>query len=450
MALVSDDLDKIQSRLHDSGEIWTRAELLRWYQDGYRQLLARSQAVRRFNTIDIPPRVAVAVTYEWELHYVKGPARVFTIAVDNYQVTYRWEVEQHEGVTPSNSGSCKTYEWELSYGTETDRHYQFYLEKNHERIKAVWWDDKRLYPSSVRELDALATSWFTQGGRPMSWLQGIGKNRTYEIYQIKTAYIQSYAATGQTESGIPRQITTGASLTYSQKLAPEYPTNDYAYTTSGEADFHKTQKLYSGRPLFLTGIGWRFTYQAANNYFTTYIWEKEMQAGTTSGFTAEDTYVGTYAWETNFGTGEETFPVGTIRGASSPDRQYLPIWEGQSAFFLSGIARKWGGSSDALLVLEVVIPQGDIRETQRPELIPAQMQKYLRYYVLSIAFGREGEGQQKNLALHFQLRFNRGVILFRKMGDSGYRDRNWSREGFKEERKTPPRVRLPPEFERVW
>jgi len=67
MPLVETDLDKVQSRLHDDGTLWPRAELLRYYNDGYRQLLARSKCTRRLHSMDVPGRVAYAGVYEWEM-----------------------------------------------------------------------------------------------------------------------------------------------------------------------------------------------------------------------------------------------------------------------------------------------------------------------------------------------------------------------------------------------
>ena len=64
MPTVETDLDKVQARLHDSGTLWPRTELLRFYNDGYKQLVARSKATQRFFVHDVPGRVTFAGTFE--------------------------------------------------------------------------------------------------------------------------------------------------------------------------------------------------------------------------------------------------------------------------------------------------------------------------------------------------------------------------------------------------
>ena len=60
MPTVGSDLDRCQRVLQDAatigsdGLIWTRADLLLYYEDGYRTLLAETSAKRRFTTLDTP------------------------------------------------------------------------------------------------------------------------------------------------------------------------------------------------------------------------------------------------------------------------------------------------------------------------------------------------------------------------------------------------------------
>ena len=102
------------------------------------------------------------------------------------------------------------------------------------------------------------------------------------------------------------------------------------------------------------------------------------------------------------------------------------------------------------MALEVVVPLVDVGETDAPVLIPAPLQKYLRYYVLSRAFGREGEGQRLDLAQHYEARFQRGAQLLKRFGDSAHADRVFRRQEPNLGRGRPPLVRLPSEFERIF
>lgn len=453
MGLISDDLDAIQARLNDSGDIWPREELLRWYQDGYRKLLADSGAVRRFVPLELPPRVNYSGTSHWESSHTTGTHRKFTITTKSKrEVTYQWEIEQEEGVTPTNSKVAFTQDWERAYGDESDRHYRIYFPREHDRLKRLTWDDRKMLPVSVRELDHAIRGWMRETGFPGHWTVGVGKSNTYEVFAIRTAYNQAYIMGDDLDAGIPRRFS--GSRTYSSSLTPEHPGNGYAYTSLADSD-HLTQ--LGDKPLVLDGMGWRFTQEASvnssdstkNDFHGTQVWEKEIQEGKTT-FTTGAT-VGTYKWEEDFGAQNIGFPTGVIKGMSSPDRQYLPIIGDSSPFLFVGAARQWGSSQDALMALEVVVPEfPNLMEGDRPELIPSQMQKYLKFYVLSVAWGRDGEGHQKGLSIHYKTRFDRGVAFFRKLGDVTFRDREYQREMEKEIDRRPPRPRLGRDEDRTW
>ena len=72
MSTVGDDLTLIQERLHDGGTLWPRAELLRWLNDGYRELLAKSGAFSRLLPLDVPGRHTYAVSHDWETRHTSG------------------------------------------------------------------------------------------------------------------------------------------------------------------------------------------------------------------------------------------------------------------------------------------------------------------------------------------------------------------------------------------
>jgi hypothetical protein len=97
-----------------------------------------------------------------------------------------------------------------------------------------------------------------------------------------------------------------------------------------------------------------------------------------------------------------------------------------------------------------VTPDLDVQEDDTPALIPAPMQKYLRFFVLSRAFGRPGEGRNPILADHYDRRFQRGVKLLQRFGDVARKDRQFQREQGSGSVTRPARVRLPAEFPSVW
>lgn len=93
---AADCLAKMRVRLHDAEALWSVAELMDWYNDGYRELLALTGAIRRHRPIPLPPRRAMSITQEWEDRHVDGPVGKVTHAVASgyYQTLGQWEVEQ--------------------------------------------------------------------------------------------------------------------------------------------------------------------------------------------------------------------------------------------------------------------------------------------------------------------------------------------------------------------
>ena len=522
MGLVSADITLIQAKLHDGGAIWTSAELLRWYNDGYRTLLYESAALRRFQISDMPGRFTFATMYEWESRHTLGGSfwRANLLSHDSSMgSTAAWETEFLEGLTPDDTLSGITQPWEWAYQTN-DRHFRFALPRKHERLVHVAWDDKVVLPIEVRELDEFESRWMEQPGRPDWWTPGIGRNNTFEIYEIDSTYVQGYELRGL--YGTVGEVT--GSRTYSVRADKETgQPNDYAFSSDGDADaigrarhrfyapyaFTNESDSMDGRyglyqftipdhgyqrsctqvwevvsphlnslgaaavgqargmwpweapylnalvpvstdgPIRMRGLGYRFT--KANNaetYNPTQQWEKEHLDGDT--LTA-GTVVGTYAWEhqhpvDGVSSTEYSFGLGTIEGISSPDRQYLVT----GLHLPYGVVREFKSSADALTMLYVAVPDGDLATSDIPDTIPPQLQKYLRFYALSRAFGRQGEGHSSIIAAHYERRFRMGVALMRKLQDLALTDRVFVREPMSVKDRKPPRVRLDPtHFERV-
>jgi len=433
---VDADLDLVEARLHDDHALWPRAELLRLYNDGYRMLLAQSGAVRRWRPTGLPGRHTFGITQEWEAASAyRGTVRKPTHAMlaEAYQGTSQWEIETVEGITPTTSLGGHTQEWERAYRSgDSDLHFRFSFPRNHERVVRLEWQNRKLHPVGVRELDDTDSRWFAQIGEPRWWTTGTGRVRSVELYEIATAYYQTYALP-TTAEGIARGFS--GTRTWAVEVPIENPTS-YAYTSSADV------------PTLLDGLGSRVTRTAVASVAPIHVWESEHLAAATS-FT-DSTTIGTYTWEHQFGAARLVLAVGQPRSVSSTARQYLPVTSDATLGALLGRIVDWRSSEDSVFALEVVVPDADLVADDTPSLIPSQMTKYLRFYVLARAFGRPGEGRQPILADFYGRRFQRGVDLFRAFGDVARSDRQFQRQDVVPARVRPPYVRLPATFPAVW
>lgn len=144
-----------------------------------------------------------------------------------------------------------------------------------------------------------------------------------------------------------------------------------------------------------------------------------------------------------------TLPFGIIRRVTSPDRQYYARTDSPRRNPI-GKAYKWGSSSGALLVLDAQVPdRGTLTEDDEPVLLPRQMQKYLRYYVLARAFNRQGEGYNPNLASFYQQRFSRGIAFLNSLHQLSRRDSRTAKDTQTRTGRRPRRVQLPADYPRV-
>lgn len=523
--LVAAQIDKIRKKLNeklidDSNRIWREAELLRWWNDGYRRFLSDSKAVKRFWIMDSPPRYTVSHAFPWEAREHSGMTWRFSaiILAGSMAGTTYWEAEHVEGLTPSASRRGMTQQWERAFGSgETDSHFRFMVPRDHEVVKRVAWDDERLQPVTVRELDGSEDGWMREAGEPVFWTGGVGPARSFEVFEIDTTYYQGYALESA-KHGLPRRLT--GDRTYSPvESSPR--NNAYAYSSSGDIQaltgkgygFDPTSSFteesdrphaFGLRPYRFTidgryftpqiqrtfihtwerdlgtatsrnigthvwerahgysqwddpdprpkieGLGLLFTTEATDSrrFFYTQAWEKEQIEGSTVAATGA--LKGTYRWETQHGAAAYRFYLGTVRILESPNRDYMPVLMGIAKKRLTGRIVAWHSSANAISIWQIVIPEGELTENEEADLLPRQMLKYIRYYALSRAFGRAGEGRRGDLATHYEQRFFAGLAFFRKLGDVGFKDRTWNRHEIEPGRFRPARVRLPAEFPNVW
>lgn len=433
--IVETILDNAQSVLHDDGAVWPRSELLSWLNDGYRQLVAQSRSVVRPFQIDVPGRHTWAATEEWEDRHAPGIFRKFSMKCDSGAIkcTYRWEAEMMEGMESTTSDECATYLWERAYSTlNNDNRFLFILSKAHEMPVKVYWDNKRLIGASSRELDMLSTEWWQQPGQPVFFFPSNGgRDGSYEVYQMVTSYNQGYDLK-EMENGIPR--TFAGERTYGALSGVDRWA--YAYSDGGDAGA-------------VPGLGLRITGQASDAAKTFYMreWEKNVIEGGSTFADADP--VGTFPDEALFGADEITVPIGVGREIRSTDRQYVPAPYDSGALEMCGIPRDFKTSDDALTVWEVIVSTRPLTESDTPALIPKQFAKYLKFYVLSRAFSRKGQGFKPDMAQHYTGLFQIGVGVLTKIKDLGFIDRVYGRQSFTgSPTGRPPRVQFPPNFER--
>lgn len=435
--LVETILDNAQEFLHDDGDIWPRTELLSWLNDGYRQLIAQSHAVVRPFQIDVPGRHTWAATQEWEDQYGLGIFRKFTLTIESarVQACSRWECEFIEGITPTTSLESATQLWERSVSeSNNENRFMFVLSRAHEMPVKVYWDDKRLVGASSRELDLHQTEWWQQPGMPIFFFPSVGgRDGSYEVYQLLTSYSQGYELQFM-ENGIPREFS--GERTYD--VASGVDRWAYAYTDGGDAGMS-------------VGLGLRITGQATDSAKTFFLWswEEDLLEGETTFANGDP--IGTFANESMFGADEITLSVGMGRMVNSEDRQYIPAPYDSGTQEICGIPRDFKTSEDSLTIWEAIAPTRELTESDVIALIPQQMAKYLKFYVLSRAFSRKGQGFRPDMAQHFQSFFQIGLALLTKIGNQGFIDRVYGRQSFTGSPiARPPRVQFPTNFERVW
>jgi len=468
---VQDDLTKIQDRLHDNGAIWPQAELLRLYNDGYRRFLQTSGAIKDHACFDVPPRNTYTYCYEWEFTHVQdgGWMCMLGARTGRWRCTTRWEAQQAEhvgelltdAITTSGQSMGITQQWErFIAGGDVDRNYDLVFPANQNNPSRVRFNNTIMLPISTLELDQVHIHWPSFVGQPYWWTAGFGRVQTIEIYRIQTDYTQAYQLIYPQyyeQRGMPRNWS--GVRTYTQDLSLVSAVNTIGYTTSADAQVLNTVRPKAEASI---GMGARITFYQATDAAMSFClqdWEADtlnlitvMRVGGT---------IGCYQWEsqltvavgsnTTLGADGLAFAVGMPRQISSPDRQYLPVMRGSGVYLVTGTIRDWGSSDGNFFVTFTAINQSDLGVNDAPDLLPAQLSKYLRYYTLSQAYGRQGEGYRQDLSYHWHERYVRGHKFFRKLADVAYADRIYVREevGVTEMRRVPL-VQLPPQFERIW
>lgn len=423
-------LDAAQVYLHDDGTIWSRAELLDYLNDGYKRLLTETTAIRALLCLDVPPRYPFVITHPWERQQHSGRDRQWTWATmteGGYECTHRWEIEHLAGGIPADGEAACTQAWERLYSLTVDRADRYSCPDGHLRTYRLAFDGKRVYPTSPAELDDHSGVWETQAGTP-TWYHGdLGDVKQFGLYESVTEDAQSIEAAGE-GLGVPR--TWNGDRTYA--FAGSFG-EGYAFTATGD---HPNSGL-------LPGPGYKLTKDTTgtSDYQAMYVWEKEQLEGTT--LTAESDYIFSYPWESGYaGLPERTLSgLGIVRSAEG-ERQYLLESKDSPGYEPLGTIRYWS-SSEGNLLMDYAVSAPVLTEADSPDLLPSQFSKSLRFYTLSKAFGREGEGHNSVLSEHFSQRFILGLNFLRQLGRFAMIGRTYQAEKMQPTRLRQPGLRLP-------
>lgn len=342
MSLVSTDLDTLQLLLHDAGAIWDRSELLVYYNEGYRRLLAHGQGTRDFAVLTLPPRVTMVTTYPWERrHTLGGTARQWTYPTLSRQYSSQWQVELEADLAPQTWYTTTTQLWETLYATGTvDQYQRFVLPRPHERVLALWYDHELLDPVTVRELDSAWSAWYREQGDLLYWAPGIRQAQALELYRTPAIDGQVYAQDHL--DGLPRDITSDSTRTYAVSGGLD---NAYAYTTDGDGQSLCAQSTVFSCVSAYTDTGDIDAYYSDladlhPNLLPTYQWTLT---------SARHPRKCTYTWEAGLGTETEPnngrrgqFPWAAAHGSTVPPATQSAVGRG----ILTGLG--WRFTSDAV------------------------------------------------------------------------------------------------------
>ena len=215
---------------------------------------------------------------------------------------------------------------------------------------------------------------------------------------------------------------------------------------SPEQSYQASTPFFPGA-LEWPGTGLKLTLEEVDGFSPLFQWEHDFLSGETT--LTDSPMVGTAPWESEYEATDVSLPFGVLRGVVSPDRQYIPVLY-DSRRDPIGMIRRVATSNDNLLLLESPGPDVHaLSEEDELGLLPEQLFKVLRDYVLYRAFDRQGEGYDGTMAALYLLRFERGARVLRTLGNLSRRDRQYQRGQVSPPGRRPERVRLPSHYPRV-
>jgi hypothetical protein len=200
---IADDLTFVQGYLKDAelgadGTLWSRAELLTYYNDGYRDLVAQAAATRRWTILEVPPRFTATGTQRFEERFAQGGTFWVWPCGDasrsGVTASSLFELEVVEGYSGTAAGSGLSQPWERSHLDAAYQPFRFAVPRaGHQRIAKIWFNERALVPVAVRELDWQMTNWISLAGLPLAWTLGTGGGDTFEVYEVTSTDSDGYA-----------------------------------------------------------------------------------------------------------------------------------------------------------------------------------------------------------------------------------------------------------------
>lgn len=433
MATAQALLDTAREYLHDeTALIWTEAELLDYCNDGFRRLVGASGAIRALAVVTVPPRLAATTTHPWEAQYAPTPTDVWTWGGHwhgEIATGFLWEIEQAAGATPANSPGAVTQPWEKVYAEDSGRIDRYAYPADHDRTVRMTYDFARISPQSPLALDTDSSTWETNTGTPKFATGGLGSDGTFSVVANATGDGQAYSMVGV--SGTP---AFAGSRTYTIEQI-HGPSVAYAFTDAGDTT------TTNG----LGGPGVKITTEAGA-YEAAYAWEVQHIDGDTP--TAVTTYTMTAEWEYLYvaGTARSVDGYG-VPGTVIGERQYYPVVTPAGSPPLGTLVAA-ASAVDNLLV-DYVVAAPTLAADDAVPLLPAACDKYLRAYILTRAYGREGEGKNPVLAAYHEQRWEMGVTLMKRLGQYAQAARTYQRDRPTPTSRTPLRPQLPSNYPRV-
>jgi hypothetical protein len=227
-------IDSVRLRLGDNGEVITRAEILDWIADGYGRMVREAQTPATIEAHDVPPKVSMSYTHDWERQYINGTSRKFTYSSSGYDATYVHETQTlaHQTAEPSLHNVTQLHMLAHIEGG-TDGRYEFSLPRRHTML-SLWYDHKILYPVPGRDLEHRG-EWRNIGGIPTVYVTDDTDN-TFDIYRIVTSNHSAYQI--DRPLGIPRKIS--GDRTYAIDARGEAGTGLIREISSPDRQYHNT------------------------------------------------------------------------------------------------------------------------------------------------------------------------------------------------------------------
>ena len=264
----SDVETRIRRYLRDpNGSIWSQSLLIDLFNQAQDQFNKDTRILVKIGGVHVPGINDFTISYEWENEYTYGSTRRFGEYYDatTYLCTYKWEVAELRGYTPTDTdGYRTTHAWEIYSTSNAVEDWDILRFPNdYSESVLVAYNKKQLSRTNETQIMSLDSTYKTRSGEPYVYIP---------IYQDQEREFALYPR--------PSSVTF---LDYGEVV----PDIDCGYTYSFEADYIPSD---SKSALKITAN--------SNTYDVIYGWEIEAATGNMnpdstydcSGFYATNNY----------------------------------------------------------------------------------------------------------------------------------------------------------------